>query len=180
MSLWHWLEEQPRQSGFPVHCCEGFAVCWPPCLASSSPAGPTQRVCSTRWREERQTQQESSLRGASKQPGRRKMVLDHLDKSPALSYSPHLDKMKSQMRTVGSQEPAGDKRVLALGWGLWNKEGSDGMFKSLACRGQLPPQLQARIVVTSSASLPGCLGPGPGKNEKIGKTLGNSACLPIF
>ena len=43
------------------------------------------------------------------------MVPDQLDKSPALSNSPHSGKIKSQMRTVRGQEPAGDKGVLVSG-----------------------------------------------------------------
>lgn len=146
-------------------------ACWLPSLANSSPAGPTQRAYSTRWREGRQTQQESSRRGASS-PGKRKIVLDQLDKSPALSNSLHSGKIKSQMRTAGGQGPAGDKGVLASGWGLWDKQGSSEMFQSLACHGQLPPELQAWNVVTSSASHAVCLSPGPGKTDETRKALG--------
>lgn len=88
------------------------------CPAWAAPAlqVPHRGVCSTRWREGRQTQREPSGGGANG-PGKRKMVLDQLDQSPALSNSYYSGKIKSQMRTAGGQEPAGDKGLLASGWG---------------------------------------------------------------
>ena len=122
---------------------------------------PRSRGCSARWREGRQTQREPPWRGANG-PGRRKMGPDQLAKSPALSNSPHSGRIKSQMRTVRGQEPVGDKGVWALGRGLWDKKGSAEMLESLACRGQLPPRLQAPSIVTSLASCAVCWVPGPG------------------
>lgn len=47
------------------------------------------------------------------------MVPDQLEESPALSNSPHLGKIKT---TNESQEPAGNKGVLAWGRGAVRQE----------------------------------------------------------
>lgn len=57
----------------PIHHGEGFAVRWPPCLGGSSPAGPTQRAGSTRWREEgRPSKDPPEEEQTSEQPGEEK------------------------------------------------------------------------------------------------------------
>lgn len=69
------------------------------CPAWSAPVLQALRsqACSARWREGRQTPART-LSKRSERPRRRKIGLDQLAKSPALSNSPYSGKIKSQMR----------------------------------------------------------------------------------
>lgn len=115
-SLWHWLVEKPRQSGFPVHCCKAFAVCWPSCLASSRPAGPTQWVCNTRWREGRQTQLESFRRGASKQPEEEKDGAGPVGQEPSSELLPQF--RQNKITNENSREPRTSWRQRGVSFGV--------------------------------------------------------------
>lgn len=89
----------------PMHCGEGFAVCWLPCPGSSSLQAPRSgRAAPDGGRKADPARILPKRSKRANSPGRRKMVLDQLDGSPALSHSSHLSKIKSQMRTVGGQD----------------------------------------------------------------------------